>query len=135
MIERNSDEWFAALDSFIGERESTPFCWGGNDCCGFAADWVRIVRGDDPLAGFRGLDTALAAARALSAAGGLLAAVTERLGAALPGTFAQVGDVVMVRHGDDQVAMGVCLGGHVAAPGPLGLLMVPLTHAEAAWRV
>lgn len=135
MIQRHTDAWFSALDAYIAERQALPFSWGTHDCCTFAADWVATVRGTDPMADLRGLDTAMAAARAIDAAGGLLAAVTARMGASVPGTFAQTGDVALVRHGAGQVSMGVCLGPCVAAPGSMRLLMVPIHHAEAAWRV
>lgn len=135
MIERNTDAWFVALDAHVEHHRDLMFVWGSNDCCTFAADWVATVRGVDPMADLRGLHTALAAARAISDAGGLLAAVTARMGPALPGTFAQVGDVALVRHGNDHVSMGVCVGPYVTAPGDAGLLMVPISQAEAAWRV
>lgn len=135
MIDRNTKEWFAALDAHVEHHSGLLFVWGSNDCCTFAADWVATARGADPMADLRGLHTAMAAARAISEAGGLLAAVTARMGPPLPGTFAQVGDVALVRHGVDQVSMGVCVGPYVAAPGAVGLLMVPISQAEAAWRV
>ena len=134
-MNRHSTVWYEALDAFVEQRSSLPFAWGSNDCCTFAADWVQIVRGEDLMEDLRGLTTALTAARALQQEGGLLAAVVRRMGDQLPGTFAQVGDVALVRHGGDKVSMGVCLGAFVAAPGEAGLLMVPIDQAEASWRV
>lgn len=135
MMVRHSTEFFQALDDFIGGRRELPFAWGSQDCCNFAADWVELVRGVDPMADLRGLESALAAGRALADAGGLLAAVTQRMGPPILGALAQVGDVALVRHGAGLSSMGVCLGPYVTAPGDAGLLMLPITHAEAAWRV
>lgn len=135
MIARHSTEFFQVLDDFIGARRELPFAWGSQDCCNFAADWVQLVRGVDPMADLRGLNSGLEANRALVAAGGLLAAVTQRMGPPIVGKMAQVGDVALVRHSAGLLSMGVCLGPYVTAPGVAGLLMLPITHAEAAWRV
>jgi len=135
MMVRHSTEFFQALDDFISRRRELPFAWGSQDCCNFAADWVQAARGADPMPDLRGLDSAIAAWRALAFAGGLLQAVTDRMGAPILGTLAQVGDVALVRHGEGLQSMGVCIGPYVTAPGKAGLLMLPITHAEAAWRV
>lgn len=135
MIKRNTFEWFTALDAHVDAHSAIPFAWGENDCFTFAAGWVQIVRGDDPMAGMRGLVDAASAARALHDAGGPLAAVTSRMGPHIPGTMAQVGDVVLVRHGDRKSSLGVCLGPYVGVPGGAGLLMIPISQGEAAWRV
>lgn len=132
---RHSTEWFEALDAYIHQHRDMPFAWGVHDCCTFAAGWILSVRGVDFMADLRGLDSALSAARALADNGGLLAAVTQRMGLPVAGLMAQVGDVVLVRHGVEQRSMGVCIGPYVAAPGEAGLLMVPILQAEAAWRV
>lgn len=134
-IDRHSTAWYEALDAFVDDRGARPFAWGSNDCCTLAADWVQAARGEDPMTDLRGLDTMEAAARSLHQEGGILAAVTRRMGDPLPGAFAQVGDVAMVRHNGDRLSMGVCVGAFVAAPGVAGLLMVPINQAEAAWRV
>lgn len=134
-IERHSTAWYEALDAFVDQRGSMPFEWGANDCCTLSADWVQIVRGEDPMPDLRGIHSPREALQALQEEAGLLAAVTRRMGAPLPGAFAQVGDVALVRHGANQLSMGVCVGAFVAAPGQDGLLMVPIVQAEAAWRV
>jgi hypothetical protein len=134
-IERNSDAWFAALDGFMAERQALAFAWGVQDCCVFAADWVRLGTGVDPMQDLRGLDTAIAAHRRLVELGGMLAAVDARMGAHIAGPFAQVGDVAMVTLESDAKAMAVCLGPWLACPGELGVLMLPIDRAEATWRV
>ena len=83
--------------------------------------------------------TARVALRALRGLGGLHADACRQLGAALPGTMARVGDIVLLRlprsRGRTAYALGVCLGALCAAPSAGGLLMVPITEAEASWRV
>ena len=83
--------------------------------------------------------TAKAALRTLRGLGGLHADACRQLGAALPGAMAQVGDVVLLRlprsRGRTAYALGVCLGALCAAPASGGLLMLPITEAEASWRV
>lgn len=134
-IIRNSTEWFEALDAHIAERRDAPFEWGVNDCCCFAADWVKIATGVDPMAELRGLTSALAAHHALEGLGGMLAAVEQLCGPHIPGSFAQVGDVAMVTLPDGHKAMAICLGPWIAAPSQNGLSMLPIDLAEATWRV
>ena len=141
-IQRHTTAWYMALDAYVRERESMPFEWGSNDCCTFAADWVRIARGTDPMADLRGmfgagskLARAHGACTWLASNGGLLAAVTARMGHPIDGRLAQVGDVALVRHDGTRLSMGVCMGAHVAAPGLCGLLMVPILQGQLAWRV
>lgn len=131
---RHSEAWHAALDEYVQARQAVPFAWGANDCCTFAADWVMLARGSDPMADLRGVRSQRDAARILKAEGGLLAAVTARMGAPIPGRMAQVGDVVLLDHAGRQ-HMGVCMGEVVAVPSEQGLTLAPITLAEAAWRV
>lgn len=132
---RFSNEWYGALDAFVAERTSVPFAWGTNDCCSLAADWVQIVRGNDPMAELRDYTTMLGAYKLLEAEGGIVTAIDKRLGEHGSGMFAQVGDVAVVRHGDNQLSAGVCIGSHVVAPGEAGLMMIPINQAEASWRI
>jgi len=135
-IERHTDEWYAALDTYIDERRGAPFEWGVNDCCSFAADWVQIATGVDPMAELRGLTSALAAHRALERMGGMLAVVEQFCGPHIPGPFAQVGDLAMVTLPSGHKAMAVCIGPWLTAPSAHGgLSMIPVDAAEAAWRV
>lgn len=144
-LARHSTAWFNALDAFMVERMYRPFAWGLNDCCTCAADWVVLARGADPMADLQPLMVSLRessplraqaiATRWLAEQGGLLQVVTQRMGEPLPGPMAQIGDVALVAHGQDRQSMGVCIGHHVAAPGPDGLQLVSLSDALACWRV
>ena len=133
-LQRNTDAWWAALDGYVHSRMDQAFAWGVQDCCTFAADWVALATGADPMHDLRGLDTALAAHRKLDELGGMLAAVDARLGAHIPGGMAQAGDVVLITLASGSKAMAVCLGAWLCAPAEQGLAMLPITDAEAAWR-
>lgn len=132
---RHSTAWYEALDAFIAQRRARPFAWGSQDCCTFAADWVQLATGQDPLAGLRGLDTALSARRALAEQGGLRALWDARLGPHQAGAFAQAGDLAMVAQEGGSTAMAVCVGSWLAVPGATQLDMLPVNRAEATWRV
>lgn len=129
------------LDAFISARRSTPFAWGVHDCATFAADWVLQRTGNDPLADLRGVGLQpLARMRLLHRAGGYVKAASDRLGNAQPGAFARRGDVVLLRTGHRghrmaHRAFGVCVGTHAVTTGMYGLVFMPVTEVEAAWRV
>lgn len=129
------------LDTFIAAHHFTPFAWGRHDCCTFAADWVLVRTGRDPMAALRGLFSPLAAMRALRRLGGFVAAADALLGNRLAApALARPGDVCLVSSGRrpgraSGHAFGVCLGSRIAAPGPSQLVLLPITSAEASWRV
>lgn len=131
---KHSTEYLEALDAFLDERRACAFEWGVQDCCTLAADWVRLVRGSDPMAGLRGLASEFQAMRAVADLGGLRSAVSSRMGEAIPGAMAQAGDLALV---DDagRESIGICTGGAVAVAAPQGLALAPLTSVRATWRV
>lgn len=103
------------LDSYLAERRSVPFAWGLQDCCTFAADWVSLRTGRDPMVDLRGLTSAKQAMRQMQALGGFLAAGAQRLGDPIGPLFAQVGDVCLLPTGPRQTAakgwaFGICNG-------------------------
>lgn len=125
-------DWQHRLDSYIAASVATPFDWTTHNCTTFAAGWVHEATGrtlDVPIT-----KTAAAATRTVAKLGGLLADARRQLGEELQGTFAQCGDVVLLTLANTK-AFGVCLGPVCAAQGIDGLVMVPITQAEAAWRV
>lgn len=67
------------LTAFLHAAASEPFGFGGigvTDCCMFPANWVRLKRGIDPLARYRGTYADEAGWRALAKqAGGLQALI------------------------------------------------------------
>lgn len=129
---------YTKLAQYVRERAETPFVWGVNDCCTFAADWVRLATGRDPMAALR--DSYVdeeSAAHMLNAPGGLARLVTAWLSCApLPlVTTAQRGDVVLYESGNGP-ALGVCVGEKFAAMRATGGVgYFAMRHAVSAWRV
>lgn len=128
---------YEALANFLRDRAETPFQWGVNDCCVFAADAVLSQTGRDLAAGWRGkYDDELSAEVVLLAFGGIAKIATEALGIALPlVTTAQRGDVVLFESGAGP-ALGICVGDKFAAirrEGGVGYFS--MRHAVTAWRV
>jgi len=126
--------WPEALMDFIEERRAAPLVWGENDCCAFAAEWVRRATGRDVFAPWAGYHTALAAARKVADAGGLEAIWTGILGAPIAAPFAKRGDVVLVLL-EDRLSAAVCIGAQAAGPGEAGLVFVGMSTAQCAWAV
>lgn len=126
-------DWQSRLDAYLAEHRGRAFDWAGHNCVSFAAGWVERATGTAlELPAAQDVRSAL---RLVREAGGLAAGAAGRLGEPVGGMFARVGDVVLVRLSPRRRAFGVCIGATVAAPGMKELLMVPITQAEAAWRV
>ena len=131
--------WVRLLHEFIESRRRTPFRWGEQDCCTFAADAVRALTGVDPIADLRGTYATEAEADAVLAAHGGLEAMAVRAAqaAGLPEgnpTLAHRGDIALVRNGN-QMLLGVLTGVHVAVPGMNGLHFVRRSMITRAWSV
>lgn len=129
-------DWPERLSAFLEARRDRPFEWGAHDCVLMAADWVVEATGVDPIDGWRGRwSSASQAARMLAQAGGVPGAVTERLGRPLESVLlAGRGDIGLFIH-DGRKTLGVVTDAGLACPGEHGMVIVPLTSAEAAWRV
>ena len=125
------------LAEFIQGRINTPFNWGSNDCCLFAADAVQVMTGHDYASAFRGrYRSEFGAARALKrcGAGDLLTTVTAQLGQPIAPAFAHRGDVVMTDFNGTR-AVGVLFNGEAWSPGERGAVAVPRDAIIHAWRV
>lgn len=128
---------YQMLTAYLKERADRPFEWGVNDCCIFAADWVRLVTGRDHAADLRGVyRTASGAKLVMRAHGGPSRIATEALGIPLPTVAtAQRGDVVLFESGNGP-ALGICAGEKFAAVRPVGGVgYFSMRHAVTAWRV
>jgi hypothetical protein len=133
---RRHNNWPTLLAAFIEERRHSPFAWGSNDCCLFAADWIRRACGVDFAEDLRGTyASALSAARVLRKNRGVigLAAHRARL-ESKPLDLVQRGDLVgfQVLGG---IALGICLGHRGAVVGANGLEFPEMNRACAAWKV
>lgn len=128
-------DWLARLYRVVEAGAAVPFAFGSQDCGRFAARCVDAITGSDwerELAG-QYVDERTAI-RFLARAGGISAAVTERLGPPIAVLEAGRGDVCLLP-GEDGPGLGVCLGATVAALRPEGVRYVPLSAALQAWRV
>lgn len=126
--------WQAALSAFVAARRSEPFAWGSNDCCLFAADAVQAMTGIDHAAELRGYGSARDAVRVVESGGGLARIASRALGEPVAPAFAAVGDVVLIENeGRDLLAL--CNGTTALAPGELGMVVLGMDAAKAAWKV
>jgi hypothetical protein len=139
------DDWASRLMATVEAERSRPFVWGTADCCLFVADCILAMTGVDPAAAFRGFyHSAHGARRCLKnyCGGGLEAlaeqiAAEQRLPEILP-TMAQRGDAVLLEAYErppEYRALGICLGASIAAQGPQGLSLEPMSRALRAWRI
>lgn len=126
--------WQERFSDFGKVRASMPFAWGSNDCCTFSAAAVEAVTGVNPMATVAPYATETAALRLIAAAGGLQALAAEYLGASVAPLMASVGDVVLVLN-EGREMLAVCNGTIAAAPGEVGVVMVGMDAALAAWRI
>ena len=127
------------LDRYLRSWRHRRFAWGEADCVRFAAGWVALVTGRDPVAGTVGRYAGCRAARRLMVATtgsiDLVTATRVILGPPLSYPLsARLGDVVAIAT-PAGTALGLCAGAAVAAPGPTGLVARPLTSIIAAWRI
>ena len=127
------------LDRYLRSWRHRPFVWGEADCVRFAAGWVALVSGRDPVAATAGrYGGCREAQRLMVAATGTADRVTATsviLGPPLdiPLTVC-LGDVVAITTPAGP-ALGLCAGDAIAAPGPAGLVCRPLTSIIASWRI
>ncbi len=127
------------LDRYLRSWRHRPFAWGEADCVRFAAGWVALVTGRDPVAAtagrYAGCREALRLMRRATGSADLVTATSVILGPPLESPLAaRLGDVVAITTPVGP-ALGLCAGAEVAAPGPGGLVVRPLTAIIAAWRI
>lgn len=132
---RRFDNWPELLADYIDSRRDMPFEWGENDCCSFAAEWVRIATGRDIYAKWRGrYKGRFGALRFLIVAGSIIN-IPESVGLLrIPAGRIRRGDLGGVPTVKG-IALGVCTGGRIAAPGPTGLEFIRFNRVKHAWRV
>ena len=99
------------------------------DCVLFAAGWVKEKTGVDHLEGMTKWKNERQAKRAIKAAGGLKAAISERLPSVHP-NMAKDGDIGLING-------SVCIfsGAHVVGAAENGLKFINRMEAECAWSV
>jgi len=135
-------DWQLRFSAFAQDRASTPFRWGSNDCCVFAASAVTALTGSNPMASFEPYGTEAGprrkalrrTLRRLDKAGGLKAIASMHLGDPVSPLMAGVGDVVLVMNAGREM-LGVCNGVNVLAPGESGIVTLGMNSAIAAWKI
>lgn len=138
MTQRVAD-WPERLAVVIADWRSRPFRWGQSDCVHFAAVVLTSVRGQNWQALDFGHYTSRRSAQAELRKLGfstLPDAVSALIGPARcdPHAVPLRGDLVAIPTAFGP-ALGVCLGAHLAAPGPQGLSFLSLSKASLSWRV
>ncbi|EJL77363.1 hypothetical protein PMI15_04685 [Polaromonas sp. CF318] len=132
-------DWPRRLTEHLAAVKRTPFIWGQHDCCTFAAGAVIAMTGTDAIAPWRGKYTSQrGAARFIAAAGGLHALTCTVMGEPMQTpALAGRGDLVMFEMVEPYgpQALGICVGAQIAAPGPQGMVLLPISVASAAWKV
>jgi hypothetical protein len=117
---------------------SGAFDWATNNCCHFAAGWVRSEEGRDPMP-VEPMTDAKTTHRLIDRHGGLAAFVSSQLGRApIAPSEAQIGDLVMVPLPDNpaRASVGICNGRTTLVMGVDGqALFVPTLQGAHAWRV
>lgn len=125
------------LDAYAQrQRERGAFDWGTNNCCHFAAGWVRECEGLDAMPLLLTPDRK-AALRLIQSYGGLAAAVSQQLGRApIAPAHAAVGDVLLFKLPGGMPALGLCNGRKAFLLTPEGSLgTAPTLEAARAWRI
>jgi hypothetical protein len=135
----------AALCGYLDIAAREPFSWQRHNCTHFAAGWWHLMTGCDALAGLTMPAGPAACRRQLRDMGmPLVDLVGQRTGrAAIPASFAQVGDLVAVpttalTGGDNGagVALGICCGRTAALLAADGACVhVPMATAQCAWAL
>jgi len=129
-------DWASRLFDVIEEHRSRPFVWGQNDCCLFVSRAVdRMTDNARTYLILEQYSDEASALRLIASHGGLAGAVTYFMGDPHDGR-PERGDVVLF-HGGEADAVGICLGARIFAMGPEGLREIPRTPdlIRMVWRV
>lgn len=120
MTDKRAADWPRKLNLYLQDADkryrADGLLWGVFDCAIFAADWVKIATGDDPMADYRGrYDSAESAAAALkSRHGSIVKAMSAIFGAGAHPAMGQRGDIAWRRR---ENALGILMmrGAHMKA--------------------
>jgi len=126
-------DWQSRLRDVIASRTDASFTWWANDCCTFASACVEAVTGHNRLEGLGPWKDEREALRFIASFGGLRAAIGSVLGAEIPPTLAQAGDIGLYVERDRE-AVAVWAGSGWLAPASAGLARIDDSAVIAAWR-
>lgn len=136
----------ALLSEFLAQSAKQKWNWGQTDCLMWIADWVKLCRGFDPAAPWRGAyDTDRGSRRIIAGAGGVVALVDRALHGVLHRADAPVaGDICIVLvPGVDSGALAYRNTGSICVDGKSyavrtkdeGLVISSQFELVAAWRL
>lgn len=115
--------------------DRAPFKWGESDCCRFVAACVADVHGVDYMQNFE-YEGEPGARMLLKAEGGIVQAVTNKLGDPQPADHARNGDVALVHipHIDEHVLAFVWYDKAILKT-ETGIVDLPLDRVECCWPI
>lgn len=126
-----------ALAEYAASYSAPAFDWATANCCHWAAGWVRLRTGRDPMAGLPVTATRKEAHRLVRAMGGIRSLITDQTGLRqVAASFAQVGDIVLREAPEMGFTVGICSGRtamHVDDQG--AVVHLEMAGALCAWRV
>lgn len=136
-------DWVVRLDAYLKARAGLPFVFGANDCCLFAAGAVEAMTGEDLATGFRGkYRTRHGAAQAMKKyAGGGARELMEKMAVlhglmqVSPPMLARGSVALILNDGIESLGIVDLSGTHIAAPGVVGMVRMPLNRAITGWLV
>jgi hypothetical protein len=136
-------QWTIAFHDFLWTRANTPFRWGSQDCCLFAADALLAITGTDIADDFRGKYTdersAFSLIRTITGGSGtadavVYAAAKHGLVERAHPLLAQRGDLVLIANGGTLIAGVVHLcGSDVVSVSETGPVRLPVTAITRRW--
>lgn len=130
-------DWRSLLTAHLDTVARVSFAYGHNDCALFAAGCVQAMTGVDLAGRYRGLYGTLKGGLKLLGQDGFdshLAIVRAHF-AEVPTSFAQVGDIMVLRDEAGIDALGMNVGERIAVLREAALGMAPHDAAIAAYRV
>jgi hypothetical protein len=130
------NNWDTALANLLQQSKQRQFEWGKWDCCQFANAAIKCITGRDYFAQIdANYSTELGAKRLIKQIGGsdLLTAFTSLLGEKKPILMANRGDIAVVQHGGNQVAV-LIFNGYWAVT-ECGLIQIRPDDVLAVWGI
>lgn len=133
---KRKNDWPTELANFLLKTRKTPFKWGENDCCLFAANAILAMGGDDVAKDVRGrYTTAIGARRIMKnlGAANVVELLTQRLGE--PDGKLMRGSIVAVKSLDGDPVAGVFYHKPWALTVTDGLQGMPHESIIASWSL
>lgn len=134
--------WENRFAELLESKRHQIFSWGENDCCLFAADFIKAICGKDFMKDLRGKYSSEHEAQAVIDKYGDLTNTLECLLVEIAQevknlNMLQRGDVVTVRV-NGKLAVGILDGKDALVPTPdqnIGYYKFPIRYITKAWRV